>query len=516
MAEAKRVECPICTKDVAVTKAGILRNHRNHGDQCPASGLTVDDAARRAEADTAPSPADVAPVERGELVDRPAPGGELVHTGHTESAIEAAAAAALLMPGVPGQAEFLSLAATARILCMSAAAPKLVRNDPHLAFHIALVGRDLGISPSAALELIDVLDTQAGPRLSLSPQLMNGQLRRLGLGSVKPLKRTMYEAVAGAYDPDGLLMGESEFTWEDAVVAGLADKRCKPNEHWAPNSGQGKCSCRQGYRTWPKRMLWWRAAGFAADDYFPEAGLGLYSPEALGAVVDEHGRPIDPATVELPDGYDPGGNGATKGLPAGDDRADGAELWQLQARAWALPDEQKWELRQRRKQTPALHTDAGVIPFWQLPDRGLRVAKSLIAGLEGRAERAVDGWDRDRAVDEVLAHCASVITFGCAAAFGCPPEGAQSDDTPAPPPQDPEPPGDAPTGTEVPLGAAGDASLVTPEIVEWVKGLSLGDVEDLLSHAQVDWEGRTDPEKRTMLALEEGRARADNAGHAGG
>jgi hypothetical protein len=496
---SERTECPVCGKNVSVVKAGTFRNHAlRTGGACPASGHTPADAARL-EPDAPPSPADVEPERvTGELV--PATSRTVTHTDETESAIEAAAAAALLMPGVPGHAEFLTLAATARMLCLSGAAPKLVRGNPHLAFHIALVGRDLGISPTAALELIDVLDTKAGPRLSLSPQLMNGQLRRLGLGSVRPIKRTLTEAIAGAYDPDGLLLGDSEFTWEDAVTAGLADERCEPNRHYRPNSGNDRCKCNPGYRSWPKRMLWWRAAGFCADDYFPEAGLGLYSPEALGAVVDEHGRPIDPSTIDLPEGYQPTGNGSTRGLPAAEQYADGTELWELQARAWALPDAWKRKLRERRRQTSTLRTETGVIPFHQLPDRGLRVAKSLIAGLESQAAREDDAWDPEQARGEVLGHCARVHLGGMGCGTDAPPAVEASEDPPAS--------ADAPAATEAPVGSDQDAAAVTPEIIEWVKGLPLGDVEQLLTDANVDWQGRPGPDKRTMLALVEGRKRA--------
>ena len=231
-----------------------------------------------------------------------------------------------LMPGVPSHDEFVTLAMTARILAMSGAAPELVRDNPYVAFHVAMVGRDLGISPSASLSLIDVIDGKKGPQISLSPQLLNGQVERLGLGLIVPAVRTLERAVAlaigpgGHFDPrcsatypehrDGCeclgIIGESEFTWEDARMAGLVGPSCQPGVHdpaclsWT----KGK-NCNQGYRTYPKRMLWWRAAGFCADDWFPTASLGLYSPEALGAVVDIEGRPIDPSTVELPEGYQP-------------------------------------------------------------------------------------------------------------------------------------------------------------------------------------------------------------------
>lgn len=844
MADTKRTECPICEKDVPVNKDGTIRAHRWRADRCHASGLTVEQAR-----DSIRGLAEVPPPtepERGEIVQHPAPqpeGGQLVPAAG--SAIDAAVSAAMAMPGMPGMDEFLSLAMQARILSMSGAAPAHIRNHPHIAFHVAMIGRDLGISPTAAIQLIDVIgrDDDPNPQLSLSPELLNGQIRRLGLGAIRPLKRTMFECIAGAYGPDGELLGESEFDWADAVVAGLADDRCQPNQHWVPTSGNGRCRCRQGYRTYPKRMLWWRASGFAAQDYFPEAGLGLYclstraealtrsgwrthdklaigdeilafnndtgvcewtpvratrvyeaaqtyrveharwavtataehrwimqrkgwkgtpdpgrefrttdtirrgggsvllaapavdeptlltdreaaiigwlltdgsfrwredlgrggaisaaiqqskhveavrslfhdgemservaveagvqvihgkghlcrehrvfklraafakhllgkvgmrtkadaelavtrlsssarkamfdamllangsdaangptgqrhvsfftghepvmraflalcsllgqatgrqrwagkcwvvtlrrsvgvdaasltvtphdvepvwcpttdfgtwvarvdgyvfmtgnSPEALGAVVGPDGRPIDPTQVELPDGYGPGpghGNGQARGLPV-DTRADGAELWQLQARAWALPDEFKRQLRQRREQTPALRTDGGVIPLWQLPDRGLRIAKSLLAGLESQAERGDDGWDRAEALDAVHRHLAYVLTDGMASAWPHDlPPAAENPDSAVPPPRDPEPAGGAPAATQAPLSEQErKAALVTPEIIEWIKTLPGSEVEALLDQAKVDWAGKTDPEKRMLLALEEADARA--------
>lgn len=511
MAESKRAECPICTKDVAVTKAGLLRNHRNHGDACPASGHTPGDAARMAEVTAAPTPTD---VQRGEIVADPQPRAEGQPSTAIEPARPVSPALAAAMDGAAAMAgplvmqEMLALATTARILSMSGAAPKMVRDDPHLAFHVALIGRDFGISPSAALELIDVLDTRQGPRISLSPQLLNGQLRRLGLGSVRPVKRTMQECVAVAYGPDEIPIGESTFDWaEDAVIAGLVDDRCEPGKHWRPSNGQGKCSCNFGYVTYPKRMLWWRACGFAVDDFFPEVSLGLYQPEALGAMVGEDGRPLDPATIELPEGYTPHTNGGgARGKPA-DVRADGGELWALQARAWALPDDYKRQLRQHREQTPTLRTDTGVIPLWQLPDRGLRIAKSLISGLEGRAERDSDGWDRAEALDGVGRHLAAVLVDALSAWTGrrvASPVGPQSAQDGPPPPQDQEPTGDAPADTQAPeTGARPDPEL-RAAIEEEITALSVADVEAELRNTHgIDPAGLNPPMMRARLVMAE-------------
>lgn len=254
------------------------------------------------------------------------------------TALDRAAQEMLATPGAPGRDEFLVLATTARLLSMSRGAPAQVRDDPWLAFHMALIGRDFGISPSAAIAQIDVIGEGADAQLAPSPELMNGQIKRLGLGSIVPAHNTERECYAVAMEPGGRLdprcsriwpehveadsiggpcrcthdriLGEYHFTWEEAQAAGLVKDGCEPFAHSTDclRGGQGSKGkrCRQGYRTYPKRMMWWRAAGYCADDYFPEASVGLYTPEELGAVVDpDTGRMVDPGSVDLPEGFDP-------------------------------------------------------------------------------------------------------------------------------------------------------------------------------------------------------------------
>lgn len=321
------------------------------------SGAPVDEAVADETAEH-PNPDDE--VITGEIVDeQPVEPDEPTQADRASAAIEAAANAALAMPGVPGRDEFLTLAMQARMLSLSAGAPKAVRENVHLAFHIVMVGRDLGISPTAAIELIDVISSGGEFRLSLSPQLINGQVRRLGLGSIVPVIKTENRCVAVALAPAGSLdqrcrsnwpehvgdcrcvgvLGDSEFTWRDAQIANLAGDDCQPGDHndkcWKKESA-ARFKCNQGYRTYPRRMMWWRAAGFCADDYFPEAGLGLYSPEALGAVVDEHGRPIDPATVALPEGYGElpaGSRSSSNDRPSAGDKPISAEQF---AELWSM------------------------------------------------------------------------------------------------------------------------------------------------------------------------------------
>jgi hypothetical protein len=298
------------------------------------------------------------------------------------AAIERAANAALAMPGVPGRDEFLALAMQARMLAMSGAAPEAVRNDPYVAFHVAMVGRDLGISPSAALQLIDVIKTRNGYQLSLSPQLLNGQIRRLGLGRVEPVIQERDRCIARAVGPDGTVLGETEFTWEDARDAQLVGPKCMPGEHVIVKDG--KCGCNQGYRTYPRRMMWWRASGFCANDYFPDAGLGLYSPEELGAVVDEQGRPLDPATVALPAGYDDPVEQRRQQQAEADRPADPVKLWELQELIHALPQAVRDELREGWKDEQS--RVKGFAPH-VLPQRLVPVARALVNARWAKARR---------------------------------------------------------------------------------------------------------------------------------
>jgi hypothetical protein len=325
------------------------------------------------------------------------------------AALDNATDAALAMPGVPGRDEFLSLAMQARILSMSGAAPKAVRDNPYVAFHLAMIGRDLGISPSAAIALIDVIGEGDKIQASLSPQLLNGQLRRLQLGHIVPAARSLASCTAvclswtGRLDPacaptypqhaEGCtcagIIGDSTFTWEDAQIANLVDDRCPDaKNHWS--SGSSYCKCRQGYRTYPGRMLWWRAAGFAADDYFPEAGLGLYSPEELGAVVDAEGRPIDPTSVELPEGYEPPPPKVNKAqLPSDPD-----ELWLLQERIASLPAQERDDLRERWKSGKLKGAKPSMVKAGDI-----KLAASMVAGFEAIAKRGGE-WDPDTALTE--------------------------------------------------------------------------------------------------------------------
>lgn len=312
--------------------------------------------------------------------------------------VEAVAA----LPTIPGKDEFLSLAMQARILSMSGAAPEAIRNNPQVAFHVAMVGRDLGISPTSAMELVDLIpvkkDGVTSWRISLSPELMAGQVRRMGLGRVVVVWRSRTGAVARAFGPHGKVdhrckrehvedcrcedvLGDSEFTVQDAILAGLVDRRCNidTGEHFHGTTGRwrdDKCGCNQGYITYPARMFGWRSEGFGVDDWFPEASLGLYSPEALGALVDDEGRPIDPASVALPPGYEP--PEPPPPVNAEPVIADEDTRVALKARIDALDDVRKSALLEAWRERE-------IVPLGRLPESKVSLVSALIALQEREA-----------------------------------------------------------------------------------------------------------------------------------
>jgi hypothetical protein len=345
------------------------------------------------------------------------PKAELVQVGPTDDerfvlGVEAVAA----LPKIPGKEEFLSLAMQARILSMSGAAPEAIRNNPQVAFHVAMVGRDLGISPTAAMELVDLIPSNrqiegkwvTTYRISLSPELMAGQVRRMGLGRVVVVWRSNLGAVARAFGPNAVVdhrckrdhvedcrcedvLGDSEFTVEDARRAGLVDERCdiELGVHWHGTTGRAKddrCGCNQGYVTYPQRMFGWRAEGFGVDDWFPEASLGLYSPEALGAMVDDQGRPIDPASVSLPPGYEP--PEPTTATAQEVKIATEEERAALKARIDVLPDDRKLALQ-------AAWKEREIVPLGRLPEN--RVA--LVSALINLQERDLPPTDAENATE---------------------------------------------------------------------------------------------------------------------
>lgn len=337
-------------------------------------------------------PIDVTAVDMTQMSDDPPSGfpatGEgtkpetsLVHAvpvepSRADRAIEHAAHQAWESSGIPGHDEFLALAAQAHLMSTSGIVPKALQGKPADVFVILLTGRDLGIPITSAINQIHVIDG----RPTLAPKLLNARLQRLGLGKIVPGERTDMKATAIAMGPHGEVLGETTFTWEEAITGGLVMPDCLPGNHTEKcmrYASKGYEKCRQGYKTWPQRMLWWRAAGWAADDFFPEASLGLYSPEEMGAITDDDGNPIDPGTAPLPPGFE------QQAIDSGvdDPPNDPADTALMRATIAALPPDAQADLKSR-------WAERNIAPLAQLTQGPARFVWAMIRPLVDAAKKA--------------------------------------------------------------------------------------------------------------------------------
>src|SRR5262245_46270274 len=205
-----------------------------------------------------------------------------------------------------------------------------------------LAGRELGIGPLAAMTGIYLVKG----RITLSAALVAGLIKRSARYDYR-VKRLDNEACTIAFLEGGEVLGESSFTREDAVAAGL----------WGQ---QGP------WKQYPRNMLYARALTSGARWYCPDIFAGpVYTPEELGAAVDgETGEPVvDLSTGEVVDAATERPPALVRALAAWSDEA-------LKARANGIePDERDLDAA-----TPE-----------ELRDSALRLAKLRAAATE-------EGW----------------------------------------------------------------------------------------------------------------------------
>jgi hypothetical protein len=149
------------------------------------------------------------------------------------------------------------------------------------------LAQELGLPLRAASELSIVRG-----RLVVSVQLLRALARQAGY-RVERIELTDDSCTAAVIrDHDGRELGRSTFTIEDAQRANLI----KP---------------RGGWETYPQRMLWARAAGWAIKDTIPEVALGLVlheeADEIRGGYADVEGEAIPVDELQTEDAPEPTG-----------------------------------------------------------------------------------------------------------------------------------------------------------------------------------------------------------------
>lgn len=136
-----------------------------------------------------------------------------------------------------------------------------------------LAGRELGIGPLASMTGIYIVKG----RVTLSANLIAAQIKRSGRYDYR-VKRLDNEGCEVEFYQNNEPIGTSTFTKEDARVAGLG------GDNWTK---------------FPKNMLYARAISNGAKFYCPDVFSGpVYTPDEMGARVDEQGEIIDVTPTE--------------------------------------------------------------------------------------------------------------------------------------------------------------------------------------------------------------------------
>lgn len=147
-----------------------------------------------------------------------------------------------------------------------------------------LAGRELGFGPFASLTGVNVIQNKP----VIGANLLASAIKATRKYNYRILEMTD-KACEIEFFEDGKAVGKSRFTMEDAQKAGLENK-----DNW---------------RKYPRNMLFARAISNGQKWYCPDAcnGVTVYTPDEMGATVDEDGQVVNLPPVKVID--QPSGNG---------------------------------------------------------------------------------------------------------------------------------------------------------------------------------------------------------------
>lgn len=180
--------------------------------------------------------------------------------------------------------EWNAIVAQANTLALTEIVPKPFRGKPHDIVAVAMIGRELGLSPMMAMQYIHVIDGKP----AMSAELMNAKVRTSG-HRITLVELTVERCIIEGERRDTGEIQRAEFTMEDADRAELTK---------LPSSGKNG-----NWQKVPKAMLWARTVSMLCRMLFPDVIAGAsYVPEELGAEVDEDGVPLaaDAPSTALP------------------------------------------------------------------------------------------------------------------------------------------------------------------------------------------------------------------------
>jgi len=174
----------------------------------------------------------------------------------------------------------------ASVLIKSGFLPQSVKT-PDQAMAIILTGRELGIGTMAALQTINVIANKP----TVSPQLMLALINR-----TKELEDLEIvdngKACSVTMKRRGRKAHTETFSMEDAL-------RLKTTEYINGEKKTISLAEKYNWKQQPGTMRKWRAVAACARIVFPDAILGLYTPDEMGAVTDADGEVIEAAPAPL-------------------------------------------------------------------------------------------------------------------------------------------------------------------------------------------------------------------------
>ncbi len=177
----------------------------------------------------------------------------------------------------PTTEEWAALERQCEVIAKSGLAPRSV-STPEKILTIALKGRELNLPPMQSLSHIHVIEG----RPTLSAELMVALVQRAG-HKLRVVETTPEKCVVeGVRADDPEYVARTGFTLEDAARAGLLGK--------------------PAWKQYPAAMLRARAISSLCRFAFADVISGCsYTPEELGADVDEEGRVIEASPVVVED-----------------------------------------------------------------------------------------------------------------------------------------------------------------------------------------------------------------------
>lgn len=170
---------------------------------------------------------------------------------------------------IPVGQEWLDIKNMSSILVKSQFLPKSV-DTAEKACAIMLMGRELGVGPMEAFSKISVIQGKPTVGAELQKAMVHKKLPAAKFYLKSSDEKQCTYAAARPGDPEA----DFQFTMKDAEAMGLVNK-----DNWKKQ---------------PKTMLRWRCISQVCRTVFPDCLSGVsYTPEELGAVVDDEGEVID-------------------------------------------------------------------------------------------------------------------------------------------------------------------------------------------------------------------------------